>query len=412
MSSPAVPVGHPEVVGEEVAGTDFAGDVGDAGGAAAVDAGDVAERVQLRGPGGEEGEGGAGGAGGARVGLHVEVDRVAGTDPDALRVFDGVVGLRGPLPGRLVGAELGAAAAAARRRLQADVGRDQAPAGGDLGADPARRQVRLRAGAVDAADVDADGLVGRGGPGRHRPRGGCGAGVEAKAGEGPGCGGRGRGASRRGGGPGRGLSAPRLQTRVEEDRPAAADRVGGTALARRRRPEIDRAAVEPHAHPGCSASRYTGQACRHPHLSPMKADVPPCPLGGDCPPHALPPHGQGKRGQGHSQRSTRGRARLVERDWPYPSPTILHGDRFAPPPSGAPAATPARLAASDFYPIPVWSKSDTPLPSARGGALRRRKGPSPARARGPRPPSAGCGPAASRAGGRRSGGWRGGRTGR
>ena len=171
--------------GRTVVAADFPGEVGDPGGAAAVDAGDVAERVQLLGPALEEGEGGGGGAGGARVGLHVEVDRAAGAHRHGGGLGDRVDRLFFALGGRPAGAgaELGAAAAAAGRRLQADVGRDQVPAGGGLGADPARGQVRLRAAAVVAADVDADRPVGRAAPGRHRARRGRRTGVEAEPGE-------------------------------------------------------------------------------------------------------------------------------------------------------------------------------------------------------------------------------------
>ena len=57
------------------------------------------------------------------------------------------------------------------------------PARGGLGADPAGAEVGLRAGAVFAADVDADAAEGRFGPGRHRLGRGGAAGVEAEAGE-------------------------------------------------------------------------------------------------------------------------------------------------------------------------------------------------------------------------------------
>ena len=223
------------------------GEVGDPGGAAAVDAGDVAERVQFFGPGLEEGEGGGGGAGGARVGLHVEVDRAAGAHRHRGGLGDRVDGRFFALRGGPAGAELGAAGAAAGRRLQADVGGDQVPAGGGLGADPARGQVRLRAAAVGAADVDADRPVGRVRPGRHRARGGRRAGVEAEPGEDAAAGRGGgdpawRGRQRRARGPRRGA-------RFDQDRPLPPEHRGRAVLVRRRRPQVDRAAVEPHAHP-------------------------------------------------------------------------------------------------------------------------------------------------------------------
>src|SRR5690606_13641522 len=120
------------------------------------------------GPALEVGEGGVGGAGGLGVGLHVVVDRAARPDPDRGRVVDRVERLGGALGGGEAGVEPGAARAAAGRRLQADVGGDQVPAGGGLFGDPAGGQVGLRAGAVAAADVDADRAVGGGAqPGPH-----------------------------------------------------------------------------------------------------------------------------------------------------------------------------------------------------------------------------------------------------
>ena len=240
----AVPVGGPDVVGLEVGSADPVDEVGDAGGAAAVDAGLVAERVQAGGPGGEEGQRRGAGRAAGRVALHVEVDRAAGADRDRPRVFDRVVGRRRALEGRGGGAQLGARPAAAGRRLQADVGRDQVPAGSDLFGDPARRQVGLRAAAVAAADVDADGAIGRASPGRHfAPRGG-GAGVEAEPGE------------ARGGGDvgGRDAARPRALARgagagagIDEDRPPPPDRAGRAVLARARAAQVDGTAVEPHA---------------------------------------------------------------------------------------------------------------------------------------------------------------------
>ena len=140
------------------------GEVGDPGGAAAVDAGDVAERVQLLGPGLEEGERGGGGAGGARVGLHVEVDRAArARSPTAPAWATASTAAATPCAVAWLALSLAQLLQALVGRLQPDVGRDQVPAGGGLGADPARGQVGLRAAAVVAADVDADRPVGRGG---------------------------------------------------------------------------------------------------------------------------------------------------------------------------------------------------------------------------------------------------------
>ena len=148
---------------------ELVGEVGDPGAARGVDAGLVAEFVQLRRPRFEEGEDGLGRAGGRRVGLHVEVDRAAGADPDRGRL--GRPRLRPP-PSPCVPAAtvviLAQLAAARGGRLEADVGGDQVPARGGLGADPAGAEVGLRAGAVFAADVDADAAEGRFGPGRHR----------------------------------------------------------------------------------------------------------------------------------------------------------------------------------------------------------------------------------------------------
>ena len=69
------------------------------------------------------------------VGLHVVIDRVAGPDPDRLRAGDGVGRGGGALRGRLRGRDRRAAARVGGR-LQADVDRDDVPAGGGLRADP------------------------------------------------------------------------------------------------------------------------------------------------------------------------------------------------------------------------------------------------------------------------------------
>ena len=84
-------------------------------------------------------------------------------------------------------------------RLTTDPRRDEPPAGGGLGADPRRREVRLAAGHVGATEIDADEVVGGGFPSRHRGRARGGARVEPESGANrgdvraaPGRGGRGR----------------------------------------------------------------------------------------------------------------------------------------------------------------------------------------------------------------------------
>ena len=160
---------------------------------------------------------------------------------------DRVFGRRRPLGGRRAVVILAQLPQARGRRLEADVGGDQVPARGGLGADPAGAQVRLGAGAVFAADVDADAAEGRFGPGRHRLGRGGAAGVEAEAGEDGaadrGGGGRlgGAGRARAGGAKGvgtkQGLGRGPLAVRGDDDRPPLAeDRPGGAALFLRGRP--------------------------------------------------------------------------------------------------------------------------------------------------------------------------------
>ena len=109
--------------------------------------------------------------------LEVVPDRAARTDAVRHRVGGVLVGLDGALAGgrgvgvrRLVGdleVVLVAREARLARRLRAEGDRQQPPAAGDLGGDPRRAQVGLRAaGARVAGDVDADR-----GEGRLRPPG-------------------------------------------------------------------------------------------------------------------------------------------------------------------------------------------------------------------------------------------------
>ena len=86
----AVPVGKPDVVRLCVAGAVLVDQVADARGGAAVDAGQVSVGVQLRGPGAQERQDRRSGAAARRVGLHVEVERVAGPDPERLGLVDRV----------------------------------------------------------------------------------------------------------------------------------------------------------------------------------------------------------------------------------------------------------------------------------------------------------------------------------
>ena len=152
----------------------------DAGAGAGVDAGDVAQRVQLLGPGAEEVERGlAARAVGDVVPLEVVPERAARHDPERLRRGDRRRRLGGALLERLrVGArgvDLRAdhrvVAVAGERRvargLRAERDRQQAPAVGQLGADPGGGEVGLVTAAPrGAGDVDADRLVRR----RGQPR--------------------------------------------------------------------------------------------------------------------------------------------------------------------------------------------------------------------------------------------------
>jgi transcriptional regulator GlxA family with amidase domain len=75
--------------------------------------------------------------------------------------------------------------------------------------------------------------------------------------------------------------------------------------------------------------------------------------------------------------------------------------------TGSPAKAPAQIVETVTAVAPAQPTSGSALRSER-----RRAAPDPAPATAPRQPSAGCGPRASRPGGRRSAGWRGGQTGR
>ncbi len=161
-----VPVGDPDVVGHPVVGAIAAGKVADARAGAAVDPGDVIVLVQSPGPRGQEPQRGPGVRGASRVVLHIEVDGRAWPQPQRPRVRNRVAGSGPALRLRLAAVDRGAVAAGARR-LQSDVNRHEGPAIADLAANPAGRQVRLAASAVDAAYVDPDRAVRRRRPGGH-----------------------------------------------------------------------------------------------------------------------------------------------------------------------------------------------------------------------------------------------------
>ncbi len=174
----AVPIADPDVVGLGVARLLGPHKRGDPRGGAAVDAGHVSQGVQLLGPPRQESEHRRRVRGVDGVSLHVVVDRIAGGDPERLRVCDGVARGRRALGAGPARADRRAAAVARSLALQSDVGGDQLPAGADLAAHPAGSQVRLRAPFVDAADIDADRLIRRSPPSRHRVARGRAAGVE------------------------------------------------------------------------------------------------------------------------------------------------------------------------------------------------------------------------------------------
>ena len=178
----AIPLGDPDVVGLHEPGAVGGHEVGDARVRAAVDARCVAVGMQLGRPRGQEREHRRRVRVAGRVGLHVVIDRVAGADPLGLGLVDRVVGRRRALGRRLRGDDR-RAPAPVLGRLQADVDREQDPAGRRLPVDPPGTEIGLRAGLVRSADVDPDRAVGRRAPGRHRRAARRRAGVEAEAGE-------------------------------------------------------------------------------------------------------------------------------------------------------------------------------------------------------------------------------------
>ncbi len=127
------------------------GEVGYSGLRAAVHPRPIAEPVQRVRPGGQELKRRAGLA--RRVGLHVVVERCLRPEAQALRIGHRVGGGSRGLARRV--RQLG------ERGLRPHVHRNEPPARGRLRADPGRGQVLLVARAVRAADVDADGAVGR-----------------------------------------------------------------------------------------------------------------------------------------------------------------------------------------------------------------------------------------------------------
>ena len=164
----AVPVGDPDVVGRGARRSERL-QVANRRARAAVDAREVAERVQLVHPAGHERlHGLAARRVVDRVALHVEVDRAARREPERVRVVRGVVGRGRSLARRERGGDLCDVRAADAGRLEADVERDQVPPGRDGAGRPGRRELGVRAGAIGAADVDAERPVGRGEPGVQR----------------------------------------------------------------------------------------------------------------------------------------------------------------------------------------------------------------------------------------------------
>ena len=155
----AVPVRDPHVVGRR-----GALEVADRRARASVDAGSEAERVQLVVPPADERlHGLRARLVRRRVPLHVEVERAVGRQPErdrfarrVLRRSDALV--RG---GSRARRDLLQRRLADARRLQPDVQRHQAPSLRHDRGHPRRREVRLGARAVHAADVDAECAVGR-----------------------------------------------------------------------------------------------------------------------------------------------------------------------------------------------------------------------------------------------------------
>ncbi len=177
----AVPVRDPDAVRDRRA---EGLQVADRRGGAAVHAGDVAARVELVHPARDERlhrrrarrvvDG---------VALHVEVDRRAGIEAERRSTGDRVVGGGRPLRRGGCGADVRERGLRDARRLQADVQRHQVPAAAARAGNPVGRELRVRATAVDAADVDPDRAVRRGEPGAERGQVRRRAGIEAVAGE-------------------------------------------------------------------------------------------------------------------------------------------------------------------------------------------------------------------------------------
>ena len=241
------------------------------------------------------------------------------------------------------------------------------PAAADLLGHPRGGQVRLRAGPIEAADVDADRPVGRGAaPGGHRSAGGGGAGVEPEAGE------------LRGGveppqanGPG-GRRRAIVIPRIDQDRPSPPDRARRTALAGARRSQVDRPAIEAHAEARVLREADDGPRDRGVDRLAAKVDGPAGLAGGSA--LAGEKQQRGSTGQQGCDRA----AHLS----PQPFPTHI--------------VSPARVC--------ICACIGRTQRQILARVVRQAE-PGRARARGPRRPSAGCGPRASRAAGRRSAGW-------
>ena len=176
----AVPARDPDVVGLDERRSLGVRKVADPGISRAVDAGLVPEGMQLLCPRREELEHGGVRREPCRIALHVVVDRVPGRDPECAGLRHRVAGGGRSLRRRALGLIVRAAAARAAG-LKADVRGDQVPPRCGLLAHPSGAQVGLGAGDVGAADVDADRVVGRRRPCRHRRRARRRAGVEPES---------------------------------------------------------------------------------------------------------------------------------------------------------------------------------------------------------------------------------------